>query len=766
MSPGRRKSAAKNDTHLSSGKLPESDNELNSSAEMGDNKSPLKSDIHETCTNKSSPSSTEGVRENSTPEVPTHIPSPLPVLPESGSECISDSISDDVPSLTPQIPTPHSVDSLDGPKSVECTPVEESHLKSPNLLNDIHNPSQCANTEQSVQKPQESEQTEPVEQQNDLSFDECDTLTSDKQKLNESLGSDAEQLLADSSALASSSIVAEMEQQDMEHMDDDCDEIDNNSMGDIPSDDNLQDFDSDTSTQEALRATKDLEQVIAAELESSLEQTEDNAATTMNTDPLVPQRDENISMDNIASVGSVHSQHSSVNVPSVEAPVQQGDLPHQSPHHPHPSPHSIVSPHHHPSPHQPGPSPHLPSPHHTLSPHQNVSPQCNQINTQMFSANQQMSTNINTNTRYGAEIDVSQLAGLESPTSMSSTELQNTSGDGSIPQQQHRQQQPMGPTSFADCAQQQQQQTFCNNIQFNNNQVPLSYNCGGTPYMDTVNSAMLSNTGTYMPIVSTAQMNFMAAAAPPNNFTQVLIQQQHQNQQSQRLTHNTTPCSPNVRQGNPAGFGGQNSCSLAKLQQLTNGIMDIMPENQMTPPPQLTPPPSVSLAPPTSLMRTMQTPNPAQQSMQQQQQQQQQFQQQRQYQRQKSSSGSSSSKKNANIAAASPNPNVTFTPNMAIQPNTNMIPRYNIMDSYRMQQPMINTSYITANPSFINQLRQPMQMSFNMNPMSPMNPMNAMNPQQHFQQHMQPPQTNNVYTTYGYINGAGLQNTLNMNMRR
>lgn len=84
-----------------------------------------------------------------------------------------------------------------------------------------------------------------------------------------------------------------------------------------------------------------------------------------------------------------------------------------------------------------------------------------------------------------------------------------------------------------------------------------------------------------------------------------------------------------------------------------------------------------------------------------------------------------------------------------------------------MQQPMLNTSYI-ANTGFINSLRQPpnlpMQMSLNMNmnQINPMNPM-SMNPQQHFQQHMQPPQSNNVYTAYSYIN-SGLN--MNMNMRR
>ncbi|XP_052767043.1 histone acetyltransferase KAT6A-like isoform X5 [Mya arenaria] len=766
LSPAiRRRSNAKNGARNTGSE------DQNIGSEILNHKSPVKGD--QKVTQKSlSPSSTEGVRDNCTPEVPAHVPSPLPVLPESGSECVSDSISDDVPSLTPQVPTPHSIDSYDGPVDKG---LEEVPPKSPQTS--VNNQSHSANTEQTNGNTSNTDTLLSSGQQHkDQTLVPCDT--SNSAKLNESVSSETEELIADSSALASSSIVEQMANEDLENEMDDCDEIDNNSMGDIPSDDNLQDFDSDTSTQEALRATENLEQVIAAELNSSLEQPDEtqNAASALTSDTLV-QREESMHIDNmvnVASVGSVHSIHS-VNVPSVEQPVPQTEHPLPSPRHPHPSPHNMVIPHH-PSPHQPGPSPHLPSPHHTmsphhtLSPHHNVSPQCNQMTNQMFSPNQQMNNMNNTgmpSNRYGSDIDVNQLSGLESPTSMSSTELQNTSGDNSL--QQHRQQQPppppqqMGPLNpvLTDCAQQQQQQQqqnaqqpqLFNSNQFLNNSMPISYS--GTSYMDTVNSAMLSNTA-YMPIVSSASMNFMT----PNNFSQVLLQPT-QPQQTQRLSHNNTPCPTNVRQANPGFENRQNSCSLAKLQQMANGMMEMMPgENQQMTPPPLTPPPSVSsMSTPTSMMRAMQTPNAVQQSMQQQQQQ---FN--RQYQRPNKSS--SSKQKSANVTAGQ---NLSFSPNVAIQPNTNMIPRYDIMNSYRMQQPMLNTGYITANPGFINPLRQPnlpMQVSLNMNMNAinplPMNPMN-MNPQQHFQQHMQAPQSNNMYTTYGYING-GLQNTLNMNM--
>ena len=58
----------------------------------------------------------------------------------------------------------------------------------------------------------------------------------------------------------------------------------------------------------------------------------------------------------------------------------------------------------------------------------------------------------------------------------------------------------------------------------------------------------------------------------------------------------------------PGGYPQANSCSLAKLQQLTNGLNDIMPENQMTPPPTMTPPPPHMTPTSPSMIRNMATP--------------------------------------------------------------------------------------------------------------------------------------------------------------
>ena len=758
---------------------------------------------HETCTIRSSPSSTEGIRENNTPDLP-NVPSPLPVLAESGSDSVSDSVSEDVPSLTPQIPTPHSLDSGDFPNSVECPTVDESNINSPSIqsprscvpsptpspvpsepilkqeepdteFNEVedsmfdtiehraaHSPLSFGHSECDSVKQEEELRTETSEQlseqvseqlseqnENNMAASSADVLASVDSILspvNSQETEDAENcepILADSSAIASSDLVAEMENEMNNSNEEECDEIDNTSTADIPSDDNFQDFNSDTTTQEALRATENLAQVIAAaDLESSLEQMEEQSAATTVTTEHILQHDDSV---NIASVGSA-------SVPSVE-PQPPSDPPNPSPRHPHPSPHNTVSPHH-PSPHHPGPSPHHPSPHHTMSPHPTLSPQCIPMSMgQMFSPGQQQMNTMQSvgNNRYNNEIDVSQLAGLESPASISSNEMQNTSGDNLQQQQQqqqqqqhHRQQQQqqqqqqLTHNTFPDCAQAQPRfPSNMSNVPFNSN------------YMDTVNQAAMMGNATYMPIVSSAAINF---GPPQNTFTGLVIQQQNQ---THRLSHNNTPCPPNATQQVAAaafGPGGQNSCSLQKLQQLTNGIMEI-PDN-MTPPPNLTPPPTLNMTPPTSMMRTMSaTPVPNQPPSQQQY---------RQYQRQKSSGSSSGRSKNTNIAM---NPNVAFTPNVTIQPGSNMIPRYNIMEGYRMQQQMINPGYI-ANTSFINTLRQPnlpmqMGLNMNMNPMN-MNPINAINPQQHFQQHMQSQQPNNMYT-YGYLNGG-----LNMNnvMRR
>jgi hypothetical protein len=124
----------------------------------------------------------------------------------------------------------------------------------------------------------------------------------------------------------------------------------------------------------------------------------------------------------------------------------------------------------------------------------------------------------------------------------------------------------------------------------------------------------------------------------------------------------------------------------------------------------------------------------------------------------------SSVRKSPNVTV---NPNMPFTPNVTIRPGSNMITGYNnLLDSYRMRQPMLNPGYI--NHGFpLNQLGQtpqiPMQMlNMNMNMNMNMNPA-----QQHFQQHMQPSQSNNMYA-YGYINGSLPPSLNNMNgmMRR
>ena len=456
---------------------------------------------HETCTNRSSPSSTEGVRENSTPDLPIQVPSsPLPVLPESGSDSVSPSISEDVPSLTQQIPTPHSLESgVDYPHSMDesltaqiPTPhslesgvdyphsMDDSNMNSPSIQSPrscVPSPTPspipldpaCREEERDelgeednklVKTEREHENPEPDSEQKDLdnmaagSSDDVlgnvertvsdDMLVGmDRTSTEDVLGVDSilspvnvdtslqtcEQIMADSSAIASSDLVAEMENS-MNNSNEEIDEIDNNSTADIPSDDNFQDLDSDTTTQEALRATENLEQVIAAEdLESSLEQMEESTNTaSVTAEPIASiPHEETV---NVASVGS----HGSASVHSVEH-QPMSDPPNPSPRHPHPSPHNTVSPHH-PSPHHPGPSPHLPSPHHTMSPHPNLSPQCMNIGQQMFSPNQQMNpmpnASINT-TRFGNEIDVTQLAGLESPASISSNEMQNTSGENLQP---------------------------------------------------------------------------------------------------------------------------------------------------------------------------------------------------------------------------------------------------------------------------------------------------------------------------------------------
>ena len=303
------------------------------------------------------------------------------------------------------------------------------------------------------------------------------------------------------------------------------------------------------------------------------------------------------------------------------------------------------------------------------------------------------------------DIDVTQL-GLESPTSISSNEMPVSSVETT-------------PTpNFPDCA---QVQSFCNNS-------------GPGRFMDTVNSPQpVSSTGSYMPPNTTVNYcpSVTTYTAPS-----VLLQQN-----TQRLSHTSPPCSLQHARQSP-NYQTNASCSLAKLQQLTNGIMEIVPENTMTPPPNLTPPP-VNMTPPPTMVRNMATPPiPTLQP--------QMNQQYKQFQRRPSNV-----RKSPNVPNVTVNPNMTFTPNVTI-PQSGMIARYNVINGYRMQQPMINPSYI-SNPSFINQSQLPVQMS-----------LVNMHTNQSFQQQIQPSQSNNpVYTTtYGYLNAGLSAPTLNMNMRR
>ncbi|XP_061174962.1 histone acetyltransferase KAT6B-like isoform X1 [Saccostrea echinata] len=342
----------------------------------------------------------------------------------------------------------------------------------------------------------------------------------------------------------------------------------------------------------------------------------------------------------------------------------------------------------------------------------------------------------------GVDIDVVTQMDLESPTSISSSELQNPISSGtdtvgvSIVQQTQtlNSMQNTAPAligSYSDCAQQMPQPYQQVNVM------------QGARYMDMVSS---NSAGYNMPMVAPSTNAMPYCSTPGSSYTSVLLPQNS----NQRLTHSATPCPlpqvPINRQNSaPAGYSG-NGCNLSKLQQLTNSLeLNGMPENQMTPPPTMTPPPP-HMTPSPSMIRNLATPPvpnlPSQTvsgvSLQQAY---------KQYQRPRNTRKSPSG-----------NPNMTsFTPNVTIRTGSNMlVSNYgNIQDIYRMQQQTLNQSYMNHH-GFINPRLQTPQLSMQMFPNMNMN----VNPQQHFQQHMQPPQSNNMYT-YGYINsqlGPSLNN--------
>ncbi|ELT92280.1 hypothetical protein CAPTEDRAFT_224752 [Capitella teleta] len=216
---------------------------------------------------------------------------------------------------------------------------------------------------------------------------------------------------------------------------------------------------------------------------------------------------------------------------------------------------------------------------------------------------------------------------------------------------------------------------------------------------------------------------------------------------TQRLSHSSQNCS---QQPQPQRHRSKvpSSCSLAKLQQLTNGF-DFPPDQHMAPSPHMnsmTPPPGGATTP--MQPRNNSTP-PAMNMMPSKQQQQQQ------YQRPNSNAAPATShghsQRNPNVTV---NPNMTFTPNVTLQPGSNVITGYNMMN-YRMQQPAY-TGYIAAN-GFMN---QQMQMHGMMHPQAAA--------AAGFQQQQQPNSNPPIYP-YGYINPAAQAAAFNMNhgvMRR
>lgn len=221
-----------------------------------------------------------------------------------------------------------------------------------------------------------------------------------------------------------------------------------------------------------------------------------------------------------------------------------------------------------------------------------------------------------------------------------------------------------------------------------------------------------------------------------------------QNIQTAMHPHSHTPTPTTCSGIGQSGQGGSSSCSIAKLQQLTNGLDMIPPGHcaNMTPPPpmNLTPPPPPSHAtmtppPPTAHQMLQQSnlsnyhkfyqsnmpPTPSG----------------------RSSRGSSSVQMppTGSSSRSGVSPNVTINPNLMAQYSSTF-------NGYRMasqQSPATVTGYITNTAGFINQSQIPVQMG-------------VMNMAQ--SQYAQDPATlqQNTMYTYGYING----NLINSPLRR
>lgn len=254
---------------------------------------------------------------------------------------------------------------------------------------------------------------------------------------------------------------------------------------------------------------------------------------------------------------------------------------------------------------------------------------------------------------------------------------------------------PLPPSMVSNCA--------------SPNMVAVSAN-----YMRNVNVQMPPNTSAYVQSVSN---NTSYVSVPVGMPMAAVIQHHpitHQNSgATQRLTHVSTPVSACSGAPSPApNFYIQTagpphtpvptpqppqqtntSCSLAKLQQLTNGIMDLVPSpsgcNTMTPPPNLTPPPPVNMTPPPSIQRNLTPPISSLQSS---------------LQSQVALSSNSHYYKSFNRSRQ-----VQRSPNITI--NHNLMAGYPTINGYRMQQgpatAVLNTASYITNTGFINQGQLP-----------------------------------------------------------
>lgn len=197
------------------------------------------------------------------------------------------------------------------------------------------------------------------------------------------------------------------------------------------------------------------------------------------------------------------------------------------------------------------------------------------------------------------------------------------------------------------------------------------------------------------------------------------------------------------------------SCSLAKLQQLTNGIMDIVPNASaacatMTPPPNYTPPsPQINMTPPPQIQRSI---APALSSLQPQ-----------------VSLSSASSRAYTKYNYRYHHRQVQRSANVAISPN--LVAGYQTLNGvgYQMQQAaspaaVLNTAGYITNTGFINQAQLPATAAMQMG-------MVNVHPQSQYQESLQSARPQNaMYTTYSYhISGVGGSlppQTLNPVMRR